>query len=1036
MYKLEEPSSSSSPATTTSIGSATNGSASAKVYSGKFQQSKKMQIESSDNINHQAADEAINSTTTHLSKSELSSKSKKLQKKLSKNAIDDVEEEMGDANKKRTSHKKNRKQHGNKSKSLKHRQNEHKKSNKKRKHSSKSNGKHRANSEEDMNSSENESSNHEADSDGGEANQSDLSLSSSGSDAESAHSRSSSLVRSASMSRSSSSDSSAESSSDECSSSSSSSSVSELLSESGDDDDFDHDDDDNEEGVVNSSSNSSSSSIESDAEYSFNPNKSHAGAKAGLATNDLEDGEISDNPSSAAHASNELRIKQQQEEKLKQQKKQALKMKISKMKKKCSQLDLKLKKMNKFLKSMKQSEKQAATSGNESSNPNSREQKKLNKLKSNKRGLEKKALKYKKRLNSLIKQKKNLNELSMTQDHKSKSKRHEKRDKHDRADRHIHQLKRHKRSKRSSDDLNQEHSPSSRNSLHQQQQLQSSSIAAGLAKLPYPVLNDKRDMNTILSILKEKQRNLNEMLEQTEQKLNDLSSDDEAESDQQQQGVESTSTKRARLRNLNENIKKQLLRLNRQIDYIKMSLRISKLKRMLADVESSGANNASSQDVLNWRKELDDMSRQVEHLLNLMRDANKNFLKQQQDFQHQQSSKQSNHPSVDTKNDHSSEHPTGLQTSSSNPQMPPISYFRNVPPPMLNGPPPHLTPPVGVHHQQQKPQFGIHPSPSPSQPQVYKRPANIRTPPLPPPTAAAANVAPTHQPAQQSTVPFHLTNQDPKAIAAMLNEKYGKKSTTTPSTNNQTINASSTQPIQQSQFNIGKGAFPSAVSSNRPPSPKMRNPRHTPSPPSQTHSSSLSRTSPSSTAISQRGLLPQPSPNQSQSQPQTPFNANFALPPGLTPAMLSNMMNNPQFMQSMASMFATTMQQHGINPSQMNAMLTQMMNTMAASNTSQTYTNESSMPNSSRNRYGGIDNRMDNEALLPTPQMNPVGFPQNSSAPQMNSMFQKMFQNYMSTYSQQQPQSNINPPNFNQQRASSGLATGPSPSKFYLSSFI
>jgi nucleolin len=100
----------------------------------------------------------------------------------------------------------------------------------------------------------------------------------------------------------------------------------------------------------------------------------------------------------------------------------------------------------------------------------------------------------------------------------------------------------------------------------------SGGASAGAVKLPYPVLNDKRDMAVIKGILKEKQRGLNEMFEKTLATLNRLDNANGSDSENDQLDPEEREQKRVRLKNLHENIKLQLTRLNKQIDYVKVIL--------------------------------------------------------------------------------------------------------------------------------------------------------------------------------------------------------------------------------------------------------------------------------------------------------------------------------------------------------------------------------------------------------------------------------------------------------------------------------
>lgn len=97
--------------------------------------------------------------------------------------------------------------------------------------------------------------------------------------------------------------------------------------------------------------------------------------------------------------------------------------------------------------------------------------------------------------------------------------------------------------------------------------------SAGNVKIPYPVLNDSRDQKTILSILKNKQDHLNGMLDQTLNTLKNIENENKSHGDFE--------ARRNRLKNLEENIKVQLTRLTRQIDFINYGLEVSKISKIL-----------------------------------------------------------------------------------------------------------------------------------------------------------------------------------------------------------------------------------------------------------------------------------------------------------------------------------------------------------------------------------------------------------------------------------------------------------------------
>jgi len=108
---------------------------------------------------------------------------------------------------------------------------------------------------------------------------------------------------------------------------------------------------------------------------------------------------------------------------------------------------------------------------------------------------------------------------------------------------------------------------------------ENASAYAGLhLKLPYPVLNETRDYKDILKVLENKQLNLNTMLKQTLQSLNNLHTTI--------LNKEDIENRKVRLKNLEENIKVQLTRLVRQIDFINYKLEISKLAASIHKYEN------------------------------------------------------------------------------------------------------------------------------------------------------------------------------------------------------------------------------------------------------------------------------------------------------------------------------------------------------------------------------------------------------------------------------------------------------------------
>jgi hypothetical protein len=142
--------------------------------------------------------------------------------------------------------------------------------------------------------------------------------------------------------------------------------------------------------------------------------------------------------------------------------------------------------------------------------------------------------------------------------------------------------------------------------------------SAGNIKIPYPVLNDSRDQKTILGILKNKQAHLNGMLEQTLTTLKNIENESESKNH------EDSEARKNRLKNLEDNIKVQLTRLTRQIDFINYGIEVSKLSKLVEKLDDDDRDKARYS---NKRKEL---NRKVEHLFNFMNDANQRFIKQQE----------------------------------------------------------------------------------------------------------------------------------------------------------------------------------------------------------------------------------------------------------------------------------------------------------------------------------------------------------------------------------------------------------------------
>lgn len=140
---------------------------------------------------------------------------------------------------------------------------------------------------------------------------------------------------------------------------------------------------------------------------------------------------------------------------------------------------------------------------------------------------------------------------------------------------------------------------------------------------------------------KEKQANLNNMLEQAESTLDELESEASGGGDVDPEEIES---KRVRIKNLHESIKIQLTRLERQIDYIKVTLEMRRLKKQLAEIVDE---EEERDEVDKLQRRLGDLGKKHENLVTFMKDANQRSL-QQQKLQQQQQQQQSTNNGPDT----------------------------------------------------------------------------------------------------------------------------------------------------------------------------------------------------------------------------------------------------------------------------------------------------------------------------------------------------------------------------------------------------
>ena len=337
---------------------------------------------------------------------------------------------------------------------------------------------------------------------------------------------------------------------------------------------------------------------------------------------------------------------------------QLIKEHINKLRRKCAECELEIKRSTKQLKVNKKKQANCSTS-KEKARCDLVKKKHLKR----KKKLEKKYAAYKSRLVGLMSRQSQNSESTEAAKHRARHKeasaRHrkhqERRGKHHRASAIKERSTRRLHTKL--DEANEE-APTGTGTANQ--------------KMPYPVLNDKRELKVILNILKEKQNHLNEMLEQT---LATLESLKQEKNTANQEDIEA---KHTRLKNLEENIKVQLTRLNRQIDYINFSLDIAKIKKMLLKTEAideaGNMNNESdleTEQVERLKKKLADLNKKVDHLLTLMKDANRRFQKQQEQLKQQQAAKTESQKSGDA-------------AANTNAPGVPISYYRNVPPPIMS----------------------------------------------------------------------------------------------------------------------------------------------------------------------------------------------------------------------------------------------------------------------------------------------------------------------------------------------------------------
>ncbi|RNA06876.1 hypothetical protein BpHYR1_014862 [Brachionus plicatilis] len=134
---------------------------------------------------------------------------------------------------------------------------------------------------------------------------------------------------------------------------------------------------------------------------------------------------------------------------------------------------------------------------------------------------------------------------------------------------------------------------------------------ANQVKVPYPVLNDKREMSLIKEILEEKQQNLGAMLNKICKTLQNQNETKPVAQENEQ--------KKARLNILKDNIQIQLQRLSRQLEYVKLHIEMEKLQSRVASEASIDQRNELNRRLL-------DLKRLNEDLTSLMKEANRQYL--------------------------------------------------------------------------------------------------------------------------------------------------------------------------------------------------------------------------------------------------------------------------------------------------------------------------------------------------------------------------------------------------------------------------
>ena len=131
-------------------------------------------------------------------------------------------------------------------------------------------------------------------------------------------------------------------------------------------------------------------------------------------------------------------------------------------------------------------------------------------------------------------------------------------------------------------------------------------------KIPYPVLNDKREMSVIVKILEDKRSNMSKVHEDAANSLSNPNLETNV---------------REKLRVLQSTINLQLSRLDRQIEYVHMNIEINQLK---------------AQKILNEKEKrrLEESIKEMNTTHSFMKDENKRFIRQHELNQHLEQQKQ------------------------------------------------------------------------------------------------------------------------------------------------------------------------------------------------------------------------------------------------------------------------------------------------------------------------------------------------------------------------------------------------------------